>query len=282
MKGARGCFTYTTAHLWPYKLVLHLLKKAISAGVNLQTNTPVQSVTSNNASTRPWIVNTSRGSITASKVLYASNAYTAGLLPEFKKAIVPVRGICCRIVAPKDQAPLLSNSYILRIAPGEYDYLIPRADGSIVVGGARRDFYKQLDEWYNVVDDSKLIEPARNYFDGYMQRHFRGWEESGAETDKIWTGIMGYSNDGMPHVGEVPGKPGQLVCAGFSGHGMPQIFLSAKAVARMALEDLKVEDVDLPRLYRTSQTRLDSKQDVTLEAWQANRKSQGQEARPRL
>lgn len=80
---------------------------------------------------------------------------------------------------------------------------------------------------------------------------------------------MGYSSDGMPHVGQVPGKPGQLICAGFSGHGMPQIFLSAKAVARMALEDMKVEEVDLPRLYRTSQARLVSKRDVTLEAWEA-------------
>lgn len=84
---------------------------------------------------------------------------------------------------------------------------------------------------------------------------------------------MGYSSNGMPHVGEVPGKPGQLISAGFSGHGMPQIFLSAKAVARMALEDRKVEDVDLPRLYRTSQARLDSKRDVTLEAWEAIQKA---------
>jgi glycine/D-amino acid oxidase-like deaminating enzyme len=90
---------------------------------------------------------------------------------------VPVRGICCRITTPKAHPPLLSNSYILRVAPGEYDYLIPRADGSIVVGGAKRDFYKQLDQWYDVVDDSKLIEPAKNYFDGYMQRHFHGWED---------------------------------------------------------------------------------------------------------
>lgn len=146
--------------------------------MNLQTNTPVQSVTSNgdNLSSRRWEVNTSRGTIQASKVLYASNAYTSALLPEFKKAIVPVRGICCRITTPQGHPPLLSNSYILRIAPGEYDYLIPRADGSIVVGGARRDFYKQLNLWYDVVDDSKLIEPAKSYFDGYMQRHFRGWE----------------------------------------------------------------------------------------------------------
>lgn len=93
---------------------------------------------------------------------------------------------------------------------------------------------------------------------------------------------MGYSSDGMPHVGEVPGKPGQYICAGFSGHGMPQIFLSAKAVACMALEDRKVEDVDLPRLYRTTQARLDSTHDVTLEAWESNSKSNQHDVKSKL
>lgn len=94
--------------------------------------------------------------------------------------------------------------------------------------------------------------------------------------------VMGYSSDGMPHVGEVPGKPGQLICAGFSGHGMPQIFLSAKAVACMALGGRKVEDVDLPRLYRTSQARLDSERDVTLEAWEVNQNATQQQAKAKL
>lgn len=89
---------------------------------------------------------------------------------------------------------------------------------------------------------------------------------------------MGYSSDGMPHVGEVPGKEGQYVCAGFSGHGMPQIFLSAKAVARIALKGSIAEDaedaegLDLPRLYKTSKARLESPRDVTLEAWEATNK----------
>lgn len=177
VKGAKGCFTYTAAHLWPYKLVLHLLKKAVSAGVNLQTCTPVQSIAYDTSVSGPCIVKTARGSIRVSKIIYACNAYTSALLPEFKKAIVPVRGICCRIIpAEGRRLPLLSNSYILRIAPGEYDYLIPRSDGSIIVGGGRGDYYKQLGQWYDNADDSSLIEPAKNHFDGYMQKHFHGWE----------------------------------------------------------------------------------------------------------
>lgn len=246
--------------------MLHLLNKAVTQGVNLQTHTPVKSVKPAR-DPRAWAVETARGTIQTRKVIYASNAYTSSLLPEYKNRIVGVRGICSRIVATKPDAPVLSNSYIMRLAPGEYDYLIPRSDGSIIVGGGRRDYFKDLDSWYDNYDDSKLIESAKNYFDGYMQRHFRGWEDSGAYTDAVWTGIMGYSSDGFPHIGEVPSKAGQYICAGFSGHGMPQIFLSAKAIASMVLEKKSVEEVDLPRLYRASQARLDSTRNVTLEGW---------------
>jgi glycine/D-amino acid oxidase-like deaminating enzyme len=102
--------------------------------------------------------------------------------------IVPVRGICSHIKPSKSPAPLLPNSYIIRWSDTKYEYLIPRLDGSIIVGGARSVYYHDLDSWYNNVNDDKLIESAKNYFDGYMQRVFHGWEDSGAYTSKVWTG----------------------------------------------------------------------------------------------
>lgn len=67
---------------------------------------------------------------------------------------------------------------------------------------------------------------------------------------------MGYSADSLPHIGEVPGKPGQLVAAGFNGHGMPVVFLSGKAVAEMALKSISFEETGLPKLFETSSARL--------------------------
>jgi glycine/D-amino acid oxidase-like deaminating enzyme len=66
--------------------------------------------------------------------------------------------------------------------------------------------------------------------------------------------VMGYSNDEFPYVGPVPDKPGQYICAGFTGHGMPQIFLSAKAVAWMIIGG-DSENVDLPLPYRITKER---------------------------
>lgn len=104
-----------------------------------------------------------------------------------KDKIVPTRGICCRIV-PKNPTQWSNNSYMLRHSDWAFDYLISRTDGSIIVGGARQESYEQLDSWFDNSDDSTLIEPAKKYFDGYMQRTFHGWEDSEASVEKIWTG----------------------------------------------------------------------------------------------
>lgn len=91
---------------------------------------------------------------------------------------------------------------------------------------------------------------------------------------------MGYSSDGFPHVGSVPNKPGQYICAGFSGHGMPQVFLSAKALAEMIVENKAVEQVDLPQVYRSTQERLDSEAEhSTMKAWKKVFGTEGVKAR---
>ncbi|TVY30611.1 Gamma-glutamylputrescine oxidoreductase [Lachnellula hyalina] len=259
VKGALCAFSFTAGHVWPYKLIMALLSIVVAKGVNLQTHTPVTSISDTPDSEGRWTVTTSRGSIKAKKVVLASNAYTSGIAPQFANKIVPVRGICSRITTPANKpAPTLVNTMSLRYKANQYDYLIPRTDGSIIVGGAKQQFWSDPTHWYGVTDDSKLIEPAKNYFDGLMQRHYKGWEDSGAYTDKVWTGIMGYSSDFMPYVGDVPGKPGQLVAAGFSGHGMPLILLSTKGIAQMILHGKKFEEVGIPSIFKATQERLSS------------------------
>lgn len=69
---------------------------------------------------------------------------------------------------------------------------------------------------------------------------------------------MGYSSDFMPYVGDVPEKPGQMVLAGFSGHGMPLILLSAKAVVQMLREGKSFEETGVPSVFKATKERLES------------------------
>ncbi|KAL4804744.1 FAD dependent oxidoreductase-domain-containing protein [Aspergillus unguis] len=262
IKGAKACFTYKTGHLWPYKLIMHLLEKAVEKGVNLQTHTLVTSITE--LGLENYKIETSRGPINAKAVVVATNGYTSSILPQYRNQIIPVRGTCSRIIVPKSSTPkkLLkpaTNSYMIRHNAWNYDYLVPRSDGSIIVGGARPAFINDPDNWYNVTDDSKVLDSAVRYFDGYMQRTFVGWEDIGAYTDRVWTGIMGYSADNLPHVGRVPGHETQFVLAGFTGHGMPQVYLAAEGIAKMVLQKCGYAESGLPKLFETSQTRLDSR-----------------------
>jgi glycine/D-amino acid oxidase-like deaminating enzyme len=71
--------------------------------------------------------------------------------------------------------------------------------------------------------------------------------------------VMGYSSDGLPHVGLVPGGEDQWIIGGFTGHGMPQVFLAAEGVAKMVLQGLEFQETGLPRLFQTTQARLDAK-----------------------
>lgn len=266
-----------------------MLSKAVEAGVNLQTYTPVTEVTPAHDTNGYLTITTSRGTVRTKNIVYATNGYTSSIVPEFTDKIVPVRGICSHIKPGKTPVPPLPNSYIIRSSDLMYEYLIPKLDGSIVVGGARQTYYHNLDCWYNNVNDDALLEPAKTYFDGYMQRTFHGWEDSDAETAKVWTGgmftgrnassrlsrlirllVMGYSSDARPHVGAVPGRKHQFILGGFSGHGMPLIFLSAKGVASMVMKQQTFENTGVPSAFAASQARLDSAQNTILESWEAS------------
>ena len=256
VKGCKAVASFTAGMLWPYKFITSILKKLVESGdLNLQTHAPVTEIMP--ADQGGFIVKTARGSIHADKVVHANNAYVAKLLPEYSKSIIPCKGICCRIAVPEGKiAPHLPNSYIERSEDRTLSYLIPRPDGSIVVGGASAKFIPHREQWYNNVDDSVLIDAAKDYYDGYMQRTFRGWEDSGAEVTDLWTGVMGYSYDSNAHIGEVPERPGQYVVAGFNGHGMPVIWLGAKGLAKMINEDAPFEKSGVPRLFKTTNERI--------------------------
>nr|POF13825.1 gamma-glutamylputrescine oxidoreductase [Quercus suber] len=215
IRGAAGLITYAAARLWPYKLVMYLLSEAIRCGANLQTNAVVHEVSKSRDDADRWELKTSRGTVKAKQVVYATNAFTASLVPELRNLLVPVRGVCCRIVLPEmESLKTLKQSYSIRFNDWEHDYLIPMPDGSIILGGARRNYYQQLQSWYDNFDDAHVIEFAESHFDGYMQRLFRDWEHSGAYTDSA--------------------------------------FLSAKAVAALIARKSTMQEMDIPILFRTS------------------------------
>jgi glycine/D-amino acid oxidase-like deaminating enzyme len=172
-------------------LLARLLERT---SLNIQTYTPVTSISSTEGG--KCIIKTPRGSINSQKVIYATNAYTAGVLPEYAKKITPTKITCSHISVPKDSEilpPHLCNTYGVSYGASVRDYIIPRPDGGVICGGAKHTYIEDQSLWFNNFDDSTLIEPARYHFERVMQDNFRGWEKSGATVDYLWTGSKSLS-----------------------------------------------------------------------------------------
>lgn len=273
-KAQGAVVTSIAARVWPYKLVAHILQDLLvspdlNGTFNLQTLTPAEGI--HPTSDGKWLVKTARGEITTKTVALATNAYTSHLLPDFADLIVPVRGQMSALVP----LPSIAGSNRLKTSMGFEgdgldDYLIqrPSEKGGHMMFGGGRTHGKSV----GVTDDSSFDERTAAYLRrellDAMELPEREDEKAEMQAVRQWTGIMGFSRDEVPWVGPVPGKEGVFVAAGFTGHGMPNTWLSGKAVASMVGASLDGEGVDaaleaarkstgLPRAYQVSGRRIE-------------------------
>jgi glycine/D-amino acid oxidase-like deaminating enzyme len=173
--------------------VTSLLARVFDLGALLYTKTPVEATSSDEHGSIS--LRTPRGTTKAKKVIYATNGYSSAVLPQYEGVIVPYKGQASHLV-PNDEkhgAMNLTHTYNLYYSMESVDYLVPRPDGSIILGGATRVYRKDMDDrnpkWFNNVDDSTLIDDGvKSEFDATMAQNFRGWEESEANVDETWSG----------------------------------------------------------------------------------------------
>lgn len=150
---AAATITEEAGSLWPYKLVAFILEKLVKEGrLNLQTNTPVTAIEASEnlseAGRKGHILYTPRGTIKATRIILATNAYTSHLLPEFADLIIPERGMMTALLPPMHM-PRLSTSYgFVGMGAGpansHNDYLnqrpffgVPNPAGTLMFGGGR-------------------------------------------------------------------------------------------------------------------------------------------------
>lgn len=260
--------TFTGASIHPYKFIHHLLNNCVERGMNLQTNTPVLAAT--RLSSGQWSIVTSRGTLQASKVIFATNAYTAGIVQSLSNKIIPVRGTVCQILPSTNciSSPL-KMTYGIRSKENLLDYLLPRQaeDRSIILGGAKSAYVANTKTWYNNWDDSTSMinEKTKQYFEEFMPRHVEGWQTDENGCKKIWTAILGCTSDLMPFIGELPDQTNGYVIAGFNGHGMTRILLSARALIDLVLEKANTLEGLIPEPFLITKARLQNNENRLLE-----------------
>lgn len=270
LKEAQACFAWPASTLQPWKLVAHIMRSNIAQEprFNLQTYTTVRKVTKGSEGGK-WVVHSDRGAIECSRVVHATNAYGAAIEPSLRGLVVPTPHMCNKVVPPASFAgsKALRNSYGVLLPDGALFSVNPRptSDGVIMFGGSNpgqlkfREWLKKHPERWTDDGLSEFPEITAAV-KALAEEQLEGWAAAvpgpGTLYDYSWSGIIGNTKDGVPFIGELPGLPGQWICAGHNGHGMARTFTAAPGLVKL-MDGASWEEVGLPDPYQLTSERLE-------------------------
>ncbi|EPS34968.1 hypothetical protein PDE_09933 [Penicillium oxalicum 114-2] len=272
-ESAGACEQFAGA-VWPYRTITGVFAKLLNehaSRFSIETNTPVTAVTYDaERATHRRKIHTPRGVVYADQVVYCTNAYTSHLLPQLRGKVFPFRGT----MSTQSLTPSLPNhgarhSWSIYHEP-TYDpvtgvftfglyYMTQNAKtGDFFFGGEQQRLEEIL-----VSDDTVVPTlPAQNLV-SIMENTFTSPTGQALKSTprRIWSGIMGFTPDGMPLVGRLgrrlTGRPddGEWAAVGFNGYGMDKCWLVGELLGAMvAGEDVTGQ---LPSLYQITDERLD-------------------------
>ncbi|KAM0084272.1 hypothetical protein ACKRZS_003489 [Fusarium odoratissimum] len=259
------------AALWPYRLltaVLASIREELSGRFTIETMTPVLSVQfQDDAMEYPYLVRTSRGSIRAKNIIHCTNGYSSNLIPGLVGNLYPLRGtMSTQNLGPAFPRAGHEMSWS-QVSLGTYDaktghihlglyYAQQNAKtGVMFLGGESQSLRGLLTS-----DDSNVADDARQTLTSAAPKIWK--DAAPAKASNVWSGIMGFTADGMPIVGKLPHNltgrsgSGEWIAAGFNGHGMDKCWLTGEAIARMVLGETDVPG--FPKAYLLSDDRMKS------------------------
>ncbi len=169
-------------------------------------------------------------------VMLCTNAYSPMIDPYFVGKVVPTRAQCL-ITEPLDDVPIDYCGY------SDYGYMYYRTtfDGRFLLGGGRKDFKAEE----NDTTEDRLNPNVQGYLDDYIKKFF---PDVTAPVAHRWSGIMGFSIDGLPLVGTLPGKSRVGFAVGFTGHGLAMSAGTTERAVDMLLNGTSAGAVDVARL----------------------------------
>ena len=166
---------------------------------------------------------TQRANFRSQIVILATNGYSHHLHPWFKERIFPTRGqiLVTEPVAPFLTAPCYAN-FVL-------DYFRQLPDGRVLIGG-----FRQLAKDTEVGTSDEITPVIQEALEAFLDRHFP--QLRGIGIDYRWSGIMGFSADGLPMIGSLPGQPNIYFLGGYTAHGIGWGFKAGQLAARLIMD----------------------------------------------
>ncbi|KAJ6111340.1 hypothetical protein N7523_007401 [Penicillium sp. IBT 18751x] len=274
--GAAGGALVPAGTVWPYRLVTKVfaaLMEKYPDRLTIETNTPVESVEYSESfvtpvsSVYPYTIRTPRGPLRAGNVVYCTNGHTGHLLPKLRGCVHPFKGTMT-VQDPGTSVPNrgASTSWGFHY-PERYDpatgicgyglYYLGQnvTSGYFYFGGEEA----RMDETISA-DDSFVGEHSVTHLQAVLPQFFGKAASQPWKLVSSWSGIMGFSSDGLPLVGRLSttltGRTGtgEWIAAAFNGYGMANCLMCGEALALAILG----EDVSdwLPEAYGLGDERL--------------------------
>lgn len=197
-----GCLYHQHGAVQPALFHKGLLERVVAAGANVVGQTPVAGIESEN---NGFVVLTQHSRVPARDVIVATNGYTGAATPAFRRRLVPVASY---IVATEPLAPEVMQR------------LIP--SGRMIVETRLRHCY------YRVAPDERrllfggraalrAIDPRKSGMRLHRLLVELFPDLTDARVTHSWAGLLGFSMDGLPHVGI---HNGVHFAMGYSGSGV--------------------------------------------------------------
>ncbi len=167
-----------------------------------------------------WSIETPRGSLTASLVIIATNAYTGTLTDELRRTVVAV---------PSFQVATAPIRATLRAA--------------ILPGGQAASDTRRLLRYFRLDASGRLVMGSRGTFAPVpdtrsVRHHYRAVHEiypqlEGVAFEYHWGGLVAMTRDHLPHLHEL--APGLLAGLGYNGRGVAMATVMGRLLALRAL-----------------------------------------------
>jgi glycine/D-amino acid oxidase-like deaminating enzyme len=203
-----GMVDETSAGLNPAQFVAGLAKAAERAGASLYERARVTRVSKVWAEGKQvFLVETSRGRLSAEEIVLASGAYTTAAVPQLRKKIIPI------------------GSYIIATAPLSAELACQLNPRNRMIYDSRHFLY-----YYRLTPDNRMLFGGRAAFFPESENTVRESAEllrwgmvsvypqlANAKVEYVWGGTLDFTLDVMPHCGKMDGMH---FAVGFAGHGV--------------------------------------------------------------
>ncbi len=205
----------------PARLTERVLARAHERGARMFTQHEVFRIEDDDDGV---IVSTTRARFRAQMVFLCANAYSPLLHPHFAGRVYPTRG---QMLATEPLKRRITPWGVYADFGYEYFWQLPTLE---LVAGGWRQHHVDAEKGYSDETTSDIQEGIWQFMLGVFP------ELAGVRVTHRWGGLMGFSGDGLPFAGEVPGRPRIKYLAGHTGHGLGFAFLAARKLVALGLD----------------------------------------------